>query len=743
MSQFVSSVKDVSKNYNKYDKWEQSQADEIAQKAYLVKHLNVGQDKIDLTKQRAKTVIRATEIMDTRSENNCENVEQVTAMIAAVPALGLSFAQLPVTRFLEKRFNSAPETELKNLKKVFESAQTEEAKVIAQKKIKELSQKIDKNRTRAANIGIYGTIGAMFAISIGMILWGNSKQKEASRIGRFQAKQNELKGIENFINYTPEQIAEAEKIAQKIPDKKERNSISQAIHELKEMGRDASAYKKWAKTKDPNEIEKLKAGTFTEEELKQGNIDKELITNTVSEINIKAEEFSENLENAFDTFGTLSFLLAAPIGFCINNLLRVAKVSPKINTIVSFAIPTLTTIGISMAGTFEQKDAARIGRYYARKDLMEHPYKLMAFSDEEMAQAKDIKAPKQKIGLFEKIGKSFKFLKDYYKQKKEYKNYKEKVQKHNEKLQEAFKHIKTTNEQKIEAKKLQQNVFRAFDEVDEMSQRYSEDIEAGTEIAKSLASTIWEAGSILGLGLLGAGIAKGKISLIKPTKWLNNLTLDKNSSIRSSLNKFLDTLVKEDKSVRQEFQKALCHGNLEKFLADSKHANIKSNIESIKNEVKNISTNPLKQIAKSGEVNIKELVNEELNKHFKQTIAAKWMRNLVFDTIRLRTRLFLKSHNNEIPKEMLKEFDNTINKNIPVPFELQKEMGLNFNYKNYKTLINTSVVAGLPILGTIFAVPYMFNAWLTDIQKKAGKIGVMKAMQKLDDPRIFVQKQES
>ena len=58
-------------------------------------------------------------------------------------------------------------------------------------------------------------------------------------------------------------------------------------------------------------------------------------------------------------------------------------------------------------------------------------------------------------------------------------------------------------------------------------------------------------------------------------------------------------------------------------------------------------------------------------------------------------------------------------------------------FSHYKTLAGTSAVAGIPILGIIFAVPYMFNAWLTDIQKKAGKIGIMKAMEKIDDPRIF------
>lgn len=78
---------------------------------------------------------------------------------------------------------------------------------------------------------------------------------------------------------------------------------------------------------------------------------------------------------------------------------------------------------------------------------------------------------------------------------------------------------------------------------------------------------------------------------------------------------------------------------------------------------------------------------------------------------------------------------------MEIPKDIQEKLGMNFNYKNYKTLINTGIVASVPLLGTIIAVPYAFNAWLTDIQKKAGKIGIMKAMDKIDDPRVLHQKQ--
>ena len=74
---------------------------------------------------------------------------------------------------------------------------------------------------------------------------------------------------------------------------------------------------------------------------------------------------------------------------------------------------------------------------------------------------------------------------------------------------------------------------------------------------------------------------------------------------------------------------------------------------------------------------------------------------------------------------------------MELPKAVQEQLGMNFNYKNYSTLINTGAVAGIPVLGAIIGVPYMFNAWLTNIQKKAGKIGIMKAMDKIDDPRVF------
>ena len=86
MVQFFNSIKEVSKNYNKYDVWEQKEADKKAKKEWLSQNIAIPKDKIELTKKNAESVVRATEIMDARSEDNCENMEQVTGMIATLPA---------------------------------------------------------------------------------------------------------------------------------------------------------------------------------------------------------------------------------------------------------------------------------------------------------------------------------------------------------------------------------------------------------------------------------------------------------------------------------------------------------------------------------------------------------------------------------------------------------------------------------------------------------------------------------
>lgn len=721
MGQFLDSVNDVRKNYSKYDIWEQEQADERARKEYLAAKLEIPQDRLELARKKAETVVRATEVMDARSEDNCQDMEQFTELVAIAPILAISIADTPMVIWAEKTLKTNTKKKIDKLQTEIKSLAPDTTKYRAKtEEIAKLQKKLAKLPQKIQIYNQFALLGLSFAAAIGVILWGNSKQKEASRIGRFQAKQNELKGLENFVIYTPEQLDEAKKIAFDIPDEKERNSIFKMISELRGIARDKKAYERWLAEKDPNEIEKLKSVNLSPQQLEKARENQELIVDTVKEINIKAEEYSENVENAFDTLGTLSWLIAIPFGMGINQILKLAKTSPKVRALVSTLVPTFTALWIQTRGTIEEKEASRIGRYKARQDILKNPARLLAFSDEEMKSAAHIKAEPQKQSFFEKLGGSFAFLKSYFKDKAEYTEYKKTTRKENEKLQKAFKQIEITDEQKAEAGQLQKNVFRAFDEIDEMSQRYSEDIEAGSEIFKETIGTLWSCAVAIGTALLTIFTLKGKFPIVKLGNWLTNLTFDSKSSIRKAINNINNIAKKSDKTTVQEFQKSIIKGRLDDFVKNPQNAEFKIAIDNLLLEIGQIGNQGLSKITSgNSEKDSTKIFSELFNKHLKQTPIAKWMRNLLAQS----GKLWVKSKINKT--------------DIKIPKETQEKLGLNFTYKNYSTLINTGILASVPILGIMYSVPYAVNAWLTNIQKKAGKIGIMKAMEKIDDPRVF------
>lgn len=660
MGQFINSVREVKQNYNIYDKWEQQQADEKAQKHYLAKNLSLSKDKIELTEARAKTVIRAAEILDNRSENNCEDMEMFSSTMSVFALLPLSFLPL-------------------------------------------LGMKMKSQK--AATILNLGSFISTFLVSTGFIMWGTAKQKEASRIGRFQAKQNELQDVRNFVIYTPEQIAAAEEKAAEMPDEKEKKTFLKSFSNIKQIFKDKKAYEEFQRQKDETYIDKLKSKNYTAEQLAKADEDKELIIDAVKDINIRAEEYSENAENAFDTLGVFSAILAVPVGVALNKFLKLfggkaAKYSKFVSTIAT----TLTTLSLLTAGTAVQKTASRIGRYKARQDLMKDPAALMAFTDEQKAQAKDVKAEDQKKSFLKKIGENFAFLGTYFKDVNEYEKYRKEELKKNEKVLKILKEeTEISDKQLQDAKHLQEKVFLAFDEIDEMSQRYSEDIEAGTEIAKQAFGTVF--GLLYSAAIAGLGIAllKGKLPIDKLIKTFSNLTIDKNSPFREIIDKGYN-LLKSDKNLRKDFNNILINGVDEL----KKHPEFKKVYDAFEEECGKILFN----------CSDKKTIKEVLNNHFKKGFIPTWGRHLTFDILKMKSRKSINKLGLEMPEE------------------------LKINYGNYKTFWNTIATIGLPVLGSIVAIPYAFNAWLTNIQKKAGKIGIMKAMEKIDDPRLFVNENE-
>lgn len=697
MSQFLDSIRDVKKNYKVYDVWEQNQADDVAKRKYLSEILDLPKDKVELTKEKAKAVFRASDMMDKRSEDNCANMEQTTSIVATATALAL----IGVNYFYSSK----------------------------------LAKKGKNAITKQNNSSLY-FVGASFIVGIGILLWGNKKQKEASRIGRFQAKQHELKDAKNFVIYTPEQIETAKNLAKNISNKKDKKSISELFANMKQMSKDKTEYQKWHKQNagSEEEIKKILSKNFAPEQLAQGEEDKEIIVNIVKDVNMSAENYSENVENVFDTIGKLSMFTNIPIYAVVNKILNKSKnVSVTTKRFAPATACTLFTVPMMLWATHEKKQGSRVGRFVKRQEILDNPELIMAYSKDQLKLAENIKAAPIKKGFFQKLSSNFQFFIQYLKNSKDYKNYKNTTEKENEKLYDVLKQAKISEEQLKNAKNLQEKTFRTFDKIDEMSQRYSEDVEAATEIANQFIGTIIQLSPFLiGFGVM-MSIKKGILPMTGVINAASKAAFKKDSSIRIFVNKACE-VINKDKTLKKDFLKLLIgkknqevqakflnHPQLQKLYVDlATSSNIEKYLAGIK-KAKNTQE-------------ISTIIEEISKDHLKQDAVSKWIRNLTKDILTWKSSKKFKNEQLEKVVEKSGEKTNIKPKTIEDMLNPIKKF-----FNNYKTLSKTILYGGfIPAFGVPVLLSWAVSSWLTNIQLKAGRIGIMKAVEEVDNPKLFV-----
>jgi hypothetical protein len=128
----------------------------------------------------------------------------------------------------------------------------------------------------------------------------------------------------------------------------------------------------------------------------------------------------------------------------------------------------LLAISASIWGATIQKEAARVGRFKAKQELMNNPERLVYIPDEKTGEIKDVQISNEKKGFF-------KFMKEAWKNSKEYDKWKKNEGAQEKKIAKALENIELTDDQLKEAKRLQYNTFKTFNKVDEKSQKYAED----------------------------------------------------------------------------------------------------------------------------------------------------------------------------------------------------------------------------------------------------------------------------
>jgi hypothetical protein len=453
-----------------------------------------------------------------------------------------------------------------------------------------------KPQTAKARILIGSYLGTVVLSFIGVtaasILSSTRMQVQTARIARYQARENELKDPKNFVIYTPEQIQEAKNIALGMPDIKKPKKLSW-FSSVKSLFQDRKRYKEWKNIYDKkNENISFENLNLTGEQLKKAKADQDVLFRLIRKVNDTAEDYAESMESTGGFLVTASPLGGAFFGYLISKIPGMTAISEKItrsffsNSISKGIIKTvikkfdkkiskdelakevstmaeyftqfskkgafifISGIGASLIGIpialKLQKQATRAGRYSAKQELIQDPKNFISYEDEELKQIQDKKAPAKKQGLLHRIREDIKFLPKAIKFNKEYNQHKKIMDKEQLKMRGALNQVELQPGQLENAKDLQRKVFHTFDKVDEMSQKYSENVEAGTNMVLQLFPIAFVGGFIASAVGLISSIYSGTIPVAKVLKHSLNL-LSKSTSIlkipmRKSLNLISDGL---------------------------------------------------------------------------------------------------------------------------------------------------------------------------------------------------------
>ncbi len=625
MSEFFNSISQVKQNWQSYEKWDKEQDNKEARRKELHKTRPVSQKELKEAQKRGKTIINAINVMDEYSENKAEDMEQATQAVGQIPvqigvSAGMGFGFLLMSK-------------IKNPK----------AKLLL-------------------NPWSLGFLGAALTY-VPFSIWSTKVQVWASKVARFQAREKELKDPKNFVIYDDNQLKEAEKIAKTLPDEKDRDLLKKLpmadmLATVNSVNKDKKAYESWHENylKENTRTKATYSNGIPTDKSNNTKRDQQVIINTVKKINQSAEEYSENVESVTNTMGVpISMASGAVVGFATNAVLNMLKKGKMIkeggfvnkqSKGIAFIAGILTDLAIQSWFTSMQKTGSKVGRFKAKQEMLADPQNFVYCDDKELNSVKVTETSKKKKFF---LADSWQTLMDVIKDKKEYDNYQKTQGKQDKKFRKALKLVNLKDGQLEEAKNLQEKTFNTFEKMDEMSQQYSENVEAVTDIATQtipFAAVFGATVAALGAWVLGEKYVKNKSPEQIAAPIINFLGKFKN-------NKFAQNLIKD-----------------------------------IGDALKTATDNYLIDMTQ-------EVVNSKSTKNIGEKAKSIYKKNIL--------------------KELLLK----------------------------PRVRNTAIVATIPLfagfIGSIFAV----QSYFTKLQLKAGKIGVMKAMQELEDPRYFVDKYDT
>jgi len=405
------------------------------------------------------------------------------------------------------------------------------------------------------------------------------------------------------------------------------------------------------------------------------------------------------------------------------------------NGIIGLAGTLITSIVGALIGLKLQKASGRAGRYKAKQEIQKDPKNFIGFSEKDFEEVKNIKA--QKKTFSQKIKETITFLPRVFNDYFEYEKFRKTGAKEDKKLLNELRKLDVSKEQLEEAKNLQRKIFTTFENVDDKSQEYSESIEAVTEMTAPVLP-------YLGIAVTATPILIGVIKMLKggSIKAIEKITsfLAKNTGFLKgkTSHKILDEIAQnipeviKKAEIPQDLNAAECAEIIENYkkILNKSNTSISSIISDLEEAIKN-----QKGI---------EYIKKMLEKHPKisQMLTSSGMTEeqlaIIFKNI--------KTIYENIPTEDLNKIINCIKEELdknPEQFMIAVKEGGLAKIIASKTTIKIAGIATATWTALGFIVSYIFESFLAGMQKNAGKLGVMNALEELNDVRYYADENPS
>lgn len=476
MQNIGQTYKDYKKELPKYEAWKKQRDIRNAKKEYLFKTKPPSEEELKRAKAKADILFNAIDVMDDYSQEKAEDTEQIVQQAGGV-IMELAFYIGGLIGLGIGATKTAKNTIDKLLKKI------------------QKFKKIENSDIKSISILTFSSLGALMLAGISQIPLSIISAKcevSASRIARFEAMKDELNDYNQFAILDDKQKEEVANLAQniKLNKKEKKNNKLQNIFTMFDPFGPFKTVSNLLKEKDEinqtrkiyfdevnKEVKENYNKGFTEEKILESKKDKELLTSMIENIDIKSQDYAENMELTTVGISLLASCLSSVGAISIDKLTENIK-NEKTRMLCSAGIPFIFMLITTSFFTNIQKLSSKIARYKVIEEMKQNPVNFVYYSEEEINSVDESKINVKK----EEKDNIFKFIPKIIKEYKEYKRYVKENDEKDKKYNKALKQIEISKEQEKEAAKFQRNTFLTFNKIDDNSQKYSESIEARWEM---------------------------------------------------------------------------------------------------------------------------------------------------------------------------------------------------------------------------------------------------------------------